>query len=300
MPPEHSLPVDFSQERSLLEGIKKPFLQSSHLVGWQNITLVHKFCPPAKTPEFQPLQHVIEVNLSPHSKAECRADGRLYTPNLAYGAVMIAPAFSSYQLANSSEIESVSIFLDPKFMANAAYEVIDPDRIELTLCLGTFDPLIYGIGRSLKMELESGSSASSFYIESLANTLAVHLLRKYTTQPLALTVIGTQIPQRNFTQVIEYINAYLDRSISLNDLAQIAGMSQFYFCRLFKQTTGITPHQYIIQQRIERAKQLLIHSSLEVAEIASACGFANQSHLTRYFKRITTVTPTVFRARSQE
>jgi AraC family transcriptional regulator len=300
------LPIDFSQERPLrcLQSSAplqrhRPFLQSSHNAGWQNITLIHKFCLPAETPEFQPLQHVVEINLSPNAKGECRADGRLHTPTMAYGAAMIAPAFVNYQLANSSAIESISIFLDPAFVAHTVYEAIDPDRVELTLCLGTFDPLIYGIGLSLKAELEAGSNASSFYVESLANTLATHLLKKYTARPIPLMAGDAQLSTRTFGQVMEYVNTYLDRPITLNDLAQIAGMSRFYFCRLFKQTTGISPHQYIIQQRVERAQQLLLTTPLGISEIAFACGFANQSHLTRYFKRITKVTPTVFRTRSQ-
>jgi AraC family transcriptional regulator len=292
------LPIDFSQERSSLRP-DRPFLQSSHSAGWQNITLIHKFCPPLETPEFQPLQHVVEINLSPNARGECRADGRLHTPVMAYGAAMIAPAFVNYQLTNSSAIESISIFLDPEFVAHTAYEAIDPDRVELTLCLGAFDPLIYGIGSSLKAELESGSSAPGFYVESLANTLATHLLRKYTARLQPLMVEDQRLAQYTFAQVVEYVDTYLDRPMELNDLAEIAGMSRFYFCRLFKQTTGTSPYQYVIQQRVERAKQLLTTTSLGVSEIASACGFANQSHLTRYFKRITQVTPTVFRTRSQ-
>ncbi len=112
-------------------------------------------------------------------------------------------------------------------------------------------------------------------------------------------VAEEHVHSHNFTQVIDYIEDYLGQPIELEQLAQVAGMSRFYFCRLFKQSVGLTPHQFVIRRRIERAKHLLRQSNLSIAEIAIACGFANQDHLTRYFKRLTSATPSVFRQQSR-
>jgi AraC family transcriptional regulator len=229
---------------------------------------------------------------------EFRADGYLHQPNISYGSIMLAPAYGCYQLANLSDMESISISLEPDFVARTAYEILDSERVELTLTPGTFDPLIYGIGMSLKTELESSSPVSTFYIDSLANTLATHLLRNYITCTDS-RMVAVEESQHDFIQVIDYIEAYLEQPIELEELAQVAGMSRFYFCRLFKKTIGLTPHQFVIKRRIERAKHLLKRSNLSISEIAVACGFANQNHLTRYFKRLTNVTPTVFRQRAQ-
>ena len=91
--------------------------------------------------------------------------------------------------------------------------------------------------------------------------------------------------------VTDYISDRLDRELSLNELAAIAQLSPYHFSRAFKQSTGISPHQYVIQQRIERAKQLVLQGKMSLADIAIACGFSHQSHLNRHFKRITGVTP---------
>jgi AraC family transcriptional regulator len=147
-------------------------------------------------------EHVIEINLSPNSLVECRADGRLHQEGIGYGATMLAPAYGYYQLANLTNMESVSIALEPDFVARTAHEILDAERVELTMAMGTFDPLIYGIGMALKTELESSSPVCGLYIDSLANTLATHLLRRYTSAPDARVVVAEGALQHDFTQVI--------------------------------------------------------------------------------------------------
>jgi AraC family transcriptional regulator len=98
-------------------------------------------------------------------------------------------------------------------------------------------------------------------------------------------------------QVIDYINDHLDRDLGLAELAKIVQMSPHYFTRLFKQSTGLTPHQYVIHRRVERAKELLLNGELTIAEVAYSVGFANQSHLNRHLKRLLGVTPRYIRHR---
>ncbi len=292
-------PVDFSQPQDRSPVTQRPWLKSSGGLGWNHLSLVHKRIPSLQTPELQPLQHIIEINLSPSAQVECRADGRLYQPSVGYGAMLLAPAAGCYQMANLGEMESMSIALDREFVARTAYEFLAVGQVELMLTMGTFDPLVYGIGMSLKAELESSASAASLYIDSLANTLATHLLRRYASRSVARMEPGAGLQRHDFVPVIDYIEASLEQAIELEELAQIAGMSRFYFCRLFKATIGLTPHQFVIRRRVERAKNLLRQSRLSIAEIAVACGFANQDHLTRYFKREMRVTPGAFRRGSQ-
>jgi AraC family transcriptional regulator len=83
----------------------------------------------------------------------------------------------------------------------------------------------------------------------------------------------------------------LHQDLKLDEIAAIAQLSLYHFIRLFKQSLGITPYQYILQHRIEKAKYLLTHSELNIAEIAAQTGFCDQSHFTRHFKRMTGVTP---------
>jgi AraC-like DNA-binding protein len=141
---------------------------------------------------------------------------------------------------------------------------------------------------------EASSSAPS-----LAN-LALH------TRPRSEVLAGLRavapvplsrggLPPAALRRIREYIEAHLNDSIELAELSAIAGMSVFHFARQFKQTTGITPHHYLVRRRIERVKELLAGTELSLSEIAFATGFADQSHLARHFRQIAGVTPRYFR-----
>lgn len=110
-----------------------------------------------------------------------------------------------------------------------------------------------------------------------------------------LTNPQTRLPQRQLRQVIDYINDHLTEDLGLTKLAVLVHMSPHYFSRLFKQFTGLSPHQYVIRSRVERARKLLLLEKLSIAEIACHVGFANQSHLNRHFKRWFGVTPKAMR-----
>ncbi len=92
-------------------------------------------------------------------------------------------------------------------------------------------------------------------------------------------------------QVLDYIHAHLERDLSLAELADVINISPTYFASLFKQAIEISPHQYVIQQRVERAKLMLSKTDLTIADIALQVGFSSQSHLNQQFKRLTGRTP---------
>jgi len=148
----------------------------------------------------------------------------------------------------------------------------------------------------LLAELQQENLGSKLYIESLTNVFAVHLLRQYAAAKPKLPMYEGGLPQRQLLQVLDYINDYLDQNIKLADLAALLDMSQFHFCHLFKQAIGTSPHHYLLQQRVERAKQLLKQTDRSIMEIAFLCGFNSHSHLSKQFRQLTGVTPRVYRA----
>jgi AraC family transcriptional regulator len=100
-----------------------------------------------------------------------------------------------------------------------------------------------------------------------------------------------ELTHTRLQEAIEYIHTHLDRDLSLVEIAGIINISPTYFASLFKRAMGISPHQYVIQQRVERAKLMLSKTDLAISDIALQVGFSNQSHLTRHFKNLFGVTP---------
>ncbi len=160
--------------------------------------------------------------------------------------------------------------------------------------MGKQDLLVRGIFSTLQDELDSPQIGGNLLIDNLKTTLAIHLLRKYCTIKPKVSSYTGGLSLVKLEEIKEYINEHLDRDLKLVELAAIAQISPYHFLRLFKQSIGLTPHQYILQRRIDRAKFFLQHSELGIAEIAAKTGFCDQSHLTQCFKRLVGITPNQF------
>jgi AraC family transcriptional regulator len=96
-------------------------------------------------------------------------------------------------------------------------------------------------------------------------------------------------------RVMTFIDDNITLDLSVSTLAQVAGMSSFYFCRSFKQSTGITPHQFVLARRMELARQLLLQEPMRLMQVARKVGFTDQSQFTRVFRKIVGTTPSQFR-----
>jgi AraC family transcriptional regulator len=193
------------------------------------------------------------------------------------------------------------LFLDPCLVQQIIAEMgrNDPTHVEMVSQFNIHDPLIEQIGFSLVGELESGGVGGRTYAESLARTLVTHLLRLSSTASLMSLPLQRNLTQHQISIVQDAIYDRLDQDISLKDLAASIGMSVSHFCRLFKQSTGFAPHQYVIMCRVERAQSLLHNENLTIAQIASAVGFADQSHLNRHFKDLLGIPPGALRKESK-
>ncbi len=132
-------------------------------------------------------------------------------------------------------------------------------------------------------------------MESLRNLLAVHLLRNYTEIAEKPVVEETILGAFKLKQVQDYIEENLAEGLALEQLAALIPMSQFHFARAFKAAVGTSPHRYVTQRRMERAKVLLSVTKLSLAEIAYRVGFSNQSHFTAQFRKATGGTPKQYR-----
>jgi AraC-like DNA-binding protein len=160
---------------------------------------------------------------------------------------------------------------------------------------GLMMPLFAGTLRSFGLPVVAGG-AGRFAAESLANLLAVHLIRIASApRSLARRADGVLL-QGKLRAVVEYVEEQLDAGLTLERMAAAAHLSVYHFAPQFKAATGLPPHQYVILRRVERAQQLLQGGrDLSLAEVAAPAGFSDQSQFSHHFKRVVGITPGQFR-----
>jgi AraC family transcriptional regulator len=160
------------------------------------------------------------------------------------------------------------------------------------------DPLLAEIAYAVASELQAETSAGNLLVEALASSLAARLVQKHLGTSLALSfprLTTGRLDQRRLTRVLEYIEANLERDLTIDGMASIACLSRYHFARAFKQAVGRSPHHYVSVKRLERAKALLIESDRSLVDIALALGFSCQANFTRAFRQVTGQTPGQYR-----
>jgi AraC family transcriptional regulator len=272
---------------------------SSRNQGWENI-LVEQFQYPAGEGRLHYRnEHVVCMSLAPRPVRLLQIrDGKTYSGLYGKGDLSITPAESPFFARWDGDDRLLQIRIQSRFIEQVATEAlgINPDGLELVPEFRARDPQIESIATLLLSEMKQENIGSRLYIESLVNVLSVQLLRQYTAAKPHLSIYGGGLPQYQLQQVLDYINDHLDRDIKLADLATLLDMSQFHFSHLFKQSLDTTPYQYLLQQRVERAKQLLKQTERSIMDIALDCGFSSHSHLSKQFRQLTGITPKAYRA----
>jgi RpiB/LacA/LacB family sugar-phosphate isomerase len=132
-------------------------------------------------------------------------------------------------------------------------------------------------------------------VHSLEGDLAQEIVDAYLSATLAPIEVVGGLPPRRLQKVFSHVRENIARDLSVTELAQVVGMSQYYFSKLFKMSTGTTPHQYVMRQRVERAQEILRETQTALAEVATKVGFETQSHFTSVFRKLVSATPKHYR-----
>lgn len=265
-------------------------------VKMDSLIVRHDIASPGAVSIREANYHHIAYELSPTTaKVTCIGDDE-YAGIFERGEFCLCPAHYSASYSTESTDEVIAMTMKSDFLSDIAEqsECLNPDRIELTPILKNRDPLLGQIASSFLREMNVEGLGGRLYSETLATQLAIHLLRNYSISPLQLKQYSGGLSPSKLQTVIDYIEANLANCIGLNDLARIAQISPSYFLRLFKQSTGTTPHRYVTKRRIELSKRLL-KEELPIVEVAIMCGFASQSSFAKAFRRVVGVTPKTYR-----
>jgi AraC family transcriptional regulator len=222
---------------------------------------------------------------------------RLRSSEIARDHVHVGDARLPFWVRSQAPASFFAVAMDEAFVKEIwETEFGQVGDFELKTAIGVRDLVINRIGLLGRKELSEGGIGGRLYAEGLGTALAVHLLRQYSTSPRTRVIHkkgGLALRPRQ--RVIDYINEHLQDELSLFELARIANLSPHHFATVFKASTGISPHRYVIERRIDRARDLLRQDEKTISEIAYAVGFSSQSHLTANFRRTMGVTPRKFR-----
>lgn len=292
---EKPLVIDFAREENTRMLYPQTALLSSYTANWDGFYLQYHHQPPQETSKHYSKQHRIIIHDHPLPTPKIEWVGELYqSSQVIPGTISIIPANTQNWAYWDAEHRFIVLIFESDLFAQRIAESTDIDEAELLPTLSHPDLLIHSIGLALKAELETNGLGGRLYVNSLAIALTAHLLRHYCKQKRTLPTSASGLPKSTLQQVIEYIHHHFGQDLTVAQLAAVAQMSPNYFSGLFKQSTGLAPHQYVLRYRIARAKQLLQEGKLSIAEISHHLGFSHQSHFSLHFKRLVGSSPKTF------
>ena len=281
----------------LQQRLNKSLISSSQSLGWSGVLVQQYQYPSSSTVcemEIPALSdHWLNLPLGNPAQLTQKRDDRAFESIVQKGHSIFVPAGQpSYWRGEASDTDEtmLHIHLNPELVRQVA-QTSELNQIDLVNCFSKYDLRLHQIAMLLLSELKSDGIMGQLYVESLTQVLVIHLLRHYSTSTQNIIPKHGGLTASQLRQAIDYVQTHLDQNLSLAEIAAAINISPTYFSRLFKRATGRSPHQYVIQQRVERAKKLLKTTDLAIANIALQVGFSSQSHLTQHFKHLTGVTP---------
>lgn len=268
-----------------------PFI-FKHFAEWPGLRIHRAHVKPGRMLEHANPFHEINVSLGGRLTTERHsATGRRVFNHSSKNNLCITPAGQSISAYWDRPIDNLGISLDKDFATNAALENGFSTNFEFMEINSQSDRLMQSIGLSLLDISATDSPVDRLYADSLINSLTLHLLANYSTAKTEKHTETGGLSGYKFRCVTEYLEAHLDDDISLNEIAAIADLSPSHFSRAFRKTTGQSPIQYLMQRRLERAKELLALPNIPLVEVGLLSGFKNQSHFSTLFRKYTHLTP---------
>lgn len=266
--------------------------------GWQGVS-VRGYRYRGSDVEVPPMRDFLIVAYRRGATAmRRRVDGDWVMETLGPGDVSLLTRAAASHWVWPADIDVVHVYLSCDELAATCRQMYERDVCDFELRdeVKADDPAIYRTAMAIADEAALGAAGSRLLVDSLSTQLGVYILRRH-AEVLFREPTGegglTFAQQRT---VCDFIRAHLDETVTLDDLAASVALSRFHFARCFRSSTGTSPHEFVVRQRIELAKTLLTRTSTPLSDIAARCGFADQSHLTRVFNKHVGTTPGNYRA----
>ena len=236
--------------------------------------------------------HLLDVHASGPVKASIRLEGRERRGSLRHGDINILPAGAAGRWLLEARSHALLLRLAPEIFADALAAMnASSAGAELVPEIGMRDAHIEALGWILKDEAAEGHPRGRLWLESAAHALALRLARRCVDSLRWPKLTANALPQWRLRRVCDYIEDHLDQDLSLGELAATAGFSVPHFKVLFRHSRGMPVHRYVVERRVERARQLILHGQRSLTEIACDVGFSHQGHMARCMQRVLGIGP---------
>jgi AraC family transcriptional regulator len=272
---------------------------ASGRLGWTGLAAVRYRAAPAT--ELNPpamTHHRLILFARPPEELDLLYEGVKRRVPPPAGSIAVVPAGSPARYRWGGSMDTLNVYVEPGLVGRVAAEAfgLDPGRLTVPPLDGLDLPPVRATMAAVSAELASGGAGGPLAAASLANVLAVQLIR-YLSAPRRLQRGRDGVlPRGRLRAIVEYVEEHLDAGPNLNEMAAVARLSPYHFARQFKAATGLPPHQYVLARRVELARQLLREGNdLSLAEVAAGAGFSDQSQFSHHFKRQLGITPGQFR-----
>jgi AraC family transcriptional regulator len=264
---------------------------SSVGTNWNDVVVEQHHFPSSELADVMFKRHVVVINMGHSTTWEFEKEEPFRRSFKARGPITFFPSYQPIsgrlKVERGAFVNVLFLALNPVFVSRVAAGLeLDSDRIELVQQRRITDPTLHHIAMALRGGVQRGAALDRMYGEALSTALAVHLLREYGSAVPGPKRQDGGLPREKLVRAVEYIQDQLHADVTVSDIAQAVGMSPDHFTRLFKKSTGQTPYEYVVEARVRKAKELLTTRKFTISEAAYHVGFADQSHLTRQFKRV--------------
>lgn len=238
--------------------------------------------------------NVLMFNLSPVQALRQAREGRSFVNDMLCGEMTLMSRDTPSEWSWNSTCDRLDVILAPDALGDgsaldAADRFVFRDAEMETIC------------RRLYREVSSGHAADPLRMESFVLQLAASMMLRHSrTSGTTLAVHSPGgLTHNQAKRVIEYVEAHLNREVTLREMAQVLGLSPYHFARMFKRTMTTAPYQYVLERRMERAKAMLRAGDTSLLEIGLSTGFCDQSHFARTFRRMVGATPASFQRQNR-
>lgn len=274
-------------------GIVTHLISSSHGKSWRGFFVRESGPVASDERDIILLKHAVFLQLNEPGQIAWSADNQQINKVIEPGQVSVCPANKLHSGSFRHNGRHITVLFEPGFLVQAVENDGAPPEVDLRWEFGIDSPALRELILLLYAESTRAGADDHRYANAIARLIAIHLVKHHSAGSSKFVKRGGLSPVR-LKKVKDYIEDTIGGDISLQALASVAGLSLFHFSRAFRQSTGLSPFQYILKSRVSRARDLLLAPFARIQDVALECGFCDQAHLTRHFKRFTGTTPAAF------